>query len=238
MNNFTPSSWQPLYPIAAFSAYEPMPEPNDFSHRLGDVFLPNALLHVHCKSQVEQAALMLADRRHSHITCVHTRPGLTVTVGGRVLYGCWFDLHLLGRAPAVWVVTSERNQDHASNTQGYEDYLRDCAHYGFIFQVFSASDLIQSIELRNVLLTRPFALVEVSEPQVAAILNAFRVTDEVQFGELYRSVNLVAGATLRHLYGLMYRGFLEVDWETASISARTPVRLRPPPSHVSSFQQP
>lgn len=100
------------------------------------------------------------------------------------------------------------------------------ARLGKIFRVFDARELTTSVELRNVELLRRYALYPVTPEQTAAVLSAFRLQDAMCLGFLVEAAK-EHGMGREHLYALLYRGELNMNWhqlisDASAINLGTP----------------
>lgn len=198
------------------------------SLQIGKMFMKKLGTQVPWEGFGERAALILLDRRRGFLQVSSQPEKLRFEVNGkRVSYTPDYEVRCRLGPAEIWEIKGH-SQLQKENVQA-KLMAADVAvaRSGKTFRVFNSRDLTNSVELRNVQLLRRYALHPVTPEQSAAVLSAFRLHDAISLGSLVDAAKEY-GIGREHLYALLYRDELTMNWQqlicdASAISRGTPV---------------
>jgi hypothetical protein len=197
------------------------------SLQIGKMFMKKLGHHVPWEGFGERAALMLIDRRRELLQVSSQPEKMRFEVHGKkVSYTPDYEVLFRLSTPEVWEIKGH-SQLQKENVQAKLKAADSAiARSGKVFRVFNSRELADSLELRNAQLLRRYALHPVTAEQSAAILSAFRLHDAISLGSLVDAAK-EHGLGREHLYALLYRGELNMNWQQLICDASTISRGTP-----------
>lgn len=181
--------------------------------QIGKMFMPKLGNHVPWEGFGERAALMLLDRRRDLLQVNSQPEKLRFEVDGKtVSYTADYEVLFRLGPPEVWEIKghSQLLKENVRAKLMAADLA--VARSGKVFRVFNSRDLTSSFELRNAQLLRRYARYPVTPEQSAAVLSVFRTHDAISLGSLVDAAK-EHGLGREHLYALLYRGELDMNWQ-------------------------
>jgi hypothetical protein len=197
------------------------------SLQIGNMFMKKLGNYVPWEGFGERAALILLDRQRGVLQVSSQPEKLRFEVNQKtVSYTPDYEVRSRLGPTEIWEIKGH-NQLQKENVQA-KLMAADVAvaRSGKIFRVFNSRELTDSLELRNAQLLRRYALYPVTPEQTAAIQSVFRLNDAISLGLLVDAAK-EHGIGREHLYALLYRHELTMNWQqlisdTSTISKGTP----------------
>lgn len=197
------------------------------SLQIGKMFMKKLGKHVPWEGFGERAALILLDRRRELLQVSSQPEKMRFEVNGkRVSYTPDYEVLFRLSTDEIWEIKGH-SQLQKENVQA-KLMAADLAvaRSGKVFRVFNSRELTDSLELRNAQLLRRYALYPVTSEQSAAVLSAFRLLEAIPLGSLVDAAK-EHGLGREHLYALLYRGELNMNWQKLICDASTISRGTP-----------